>query len=60
MLGKGLKIENNICCIFSFSRSYGVLLWEIVTYGKLPLVHLDMDEVVRQAESKKLVHPRLV
>ena len=37
-------------------RSYGVLLWEIVTYGDLPLEQLETQDVVRAVQEKKLTH----
>lgn len=39
-------------------RSYGVLLWEIVTFGELPLGNFQTNEIVELAQSKELTHPR--
>ena len=33
-------------------------LWEILTFGELPLVDLKTNEIVNLAESHSLVHPR--
>lgn len=41
-------------------RSYGVLLWEIASYGVLPLESCKVQEVVEMAEQKTLMHPWLV
>ena len=35
-----------------------MLLWEIVTYGKLPLSELETEEIIQKAEVKELYHPR--
>ena len=37
-------------------RSYGVLLWEIVTYGGVPLMGLSTDDVVEKAQNQTLSH----
>ena len=45
------------CYVHSFCiRSYGVLLWEIVTYGQTPLEGLDTQAIVNKAEDKTLRH----
>lgn len=41
-----------------FCRSYGVLLWEIVTYGELPLRSVSSEEIVNMAENRTLQHTR--
>jgi len=39
-------------------RSYGVYLWEIVTYGQLPLEDLDVQDIIERAQNESLEHPR--
>jgi hypothetical protein len=39
-------------------RSYGVLLWEILTFGELPLADLKTSDIIDLAESHELLHPR--
>ena len=37
-------------------RSYGVLLWEIATYGCLPLEERDPCEIVEMAQNGIITH----
>lgn len=53
------KSANSKQCIKTI-RSYGVLLWEIASYGDLPLESCKVQEVVEMAEQKTLTHPWLV
>ena len=39
-------------------RSYGVLLLEIVTYGRPPLETLDLQSVIEAAQDGTLQHER--
>ena len=56
MYGKSAKSKQCIRTV----RSYGVLLWEIASYGALPLESCKVQEVVEMAEQKTLMHPWLV
>lgn len=42
--------------IFFLLRSYGVLLWEIATYGTVPLESCSVQEIVEMAQQKILNH----
>ena len=42
--------------IASLSRAYGVLLWEIASYGETPLNDYDAQEVVDMAQNSSLRH----
>lgn len=44
--------------ILNTFRSYGVLLWEIVTYGEIPLKNMSNSEILDMAERKVLKHLR--
>lgn len=44
-------------CFSCVYRSFGVLLWEIVTYGSVPLVGITTEKVVEEAQNKTLRHP---
>ena len=35
-----------------------MLLWEILTFGELPLTELKTSDIIDLAESHELVHPR--
>ena len=41
-------------------RSYGVLLWEIVTYGEMPLEDMGLNDIVKAATNKTLRLERYV
>ena len=40
-----------------FNRSYGVLLWEIVSYGMMPMENCKPQEIVEMAQNETLSHP---
>ena len=40
-------------------RSFGVLLWEIVTYGQTPLSDTSVEDIVDAAQNSALCHARL-
>ena len=50
---------NKTTCSFWNCRSFGVLLWEIVSYGGTPLDDVSMEGVVNAAENGTLRHARL-
>jgi hypothetical protein len=39
-------------------RSFGVLLWEIVSYGRTPLDDVVMEDIVNAAQECTLCHAR--
>ena len=39
-------------------RSFGVLLWEIVTYGRTPLGDTSVEDIIDAAQNKTLDHER--
>lgn len=45
--------------IFYIYRSFGVLLWEVVTYGEAPLDKLSTEDIIERAERQSLIHTRL-
>ncbi len=48
-----------VCCHAAiYNRSFGVLLWEVVTFGELPLDNLNTEEIIELAETKTLCHQR--
>ena len=42
-----------------YYRSYGVVLWEITSYGDAPLDDLEAKDVVEAAQDGTLQHSRL-
>ena len=40
----------NVIC-----RSYGVLVWEVATYGEVPHEHFHLHDIVEMANNKTLV-----
>ena len=40
--------------VILYFRSYGVVLWEIVTYGEMPHPALNVQELMQLAEADKL------
>ena len=43
-------------CVVRMCRSYGVLLWEIVTYGAVPLAGMSTDSMLQAANDHTLLH----
>ena len=43
-----------------YYRSYGVLLWEIVSYGKTPLGDSSVEDIISAAQNRTLYHARYV
>lgn len=41
-------------------RSYGVVLWEITSYGDTPLDDMEANDIVQAAQDGTLKHSRLV
>ena len=44
------------CKLCHSYRSYGVLLWEIVTYGDVPLLGLTTESIIEEAHKQTLKH----
>ena len=40
-------------------RAYGVVLWEISTYGETPLEDWEVQDIVNAAQKQRLEHTRL-
>ena len=40
------------------SRSFGVLIWEIVTYAQIPLGDTSVEDIINAAQNKTLYHER--
>ena len=60
-----LMSGNNIDLITESStckhiRSYGVVLWEIGSFGKFPLADMQPDEIIEKAERGILEHKKQV
>ena len=49
-------IKNNIVGV---CRSYGVVLWEITSYGDAPLDDMEAKDIVEAAQDGTLQHSRL-
>ena len=45
-------------CIHYYHRSYGVVLWEITSYGESPLDDMEAKDIVEAAENGTLKHSR--
>ena len=56
LLSHCLSCPASLCCVIYTCRSYGVLLWEMVSYGALPLYGLSSHEIAEHAQSGKLQH----
>ncbi len=39
-------------------RAYGVVVWEILMFGQLPLPNKDTQDIVKAAQNKKLEHSK--
>ena len=46
--------------IVGFCRSYGVVIWEITSYGDAPLDDMEAKDIVEAAQDGTLQHPRSV
>lgn len=45
-----------VCKLYNLYRSYGVLLWEIVSYGDVPLVGFTTESIIEEAHKQTLKH----
>jgi hypothetical protein len=50
----------NAINIVEFCRSYGVVLWEITSYGDAPLDDMEANNIVEAAQDGTLQHSRSV
>lgn len=53
-------IVNKLYLDLNAIRSYGVLLWEVVTFGELPLKKMEPEDIIKMADNKTLFHSRYV
>lgn len=43
---------------YNNNRSFGVLLWEIFTYGRTPLADNSIEDIIDAAQNGSLYHTR--
>ena len=46
------------CTSLFFLRAYGVVIWEILNFGQLPLPNRDTQDIIKAAQNKRLKHSR--
>ena len=64
-LDKNLIVKLQVIAVLIFDslinlhRSYGVVLWEITSYGESPLDDMEAKDVIEAAQDRTLSHPKL-
>ncbi len=55
-----LTVLFSVVLLLLYRRSYGVVLWEIVSYGAEPLGGMEVQDIIEEAQTETLQHTRSV